>query len=404
MAEEMGVEGWCAVALKRTKEKDRMSNGLVIEGLYVANIVQLKDGSLATEAGWQSTDGGRTWESSPSTVRGLGILRLPNGELGAYFNDIHGEDYWKGTGWNRYRFRWSADEGKNWSEGVPISTPGCTMGLNGTMFALRDGRLIIATYSQYLGSRFDKRGGSWGTYKGVRFITETEAHYPQFEVGKVYYSDDNGRTWQPCDGWIIGWRDNKWSDLFTEPCGLELKDGRIMTMGRSDRGRLYQAFSDDRGHSWWPGAKPTQLAASYSPCRIARLPQTGEILIVWNQLSRAEVQKGFRRSRLSSAISKDEGKTWGHFKNIEAIGSLADVSYVPPDPDLTPVWGDEEIGNLPEDFTLFHYPNISVVDEEVFVSYLVSGYKIDTESKGDSVVQSTGGSRTRILPVSWFYS
>ena len=67
-------------------------------------------------------------------------------------------------------------------------------------------------------------------------------------------------------------------------------------------------------------------------------------------------------------------------------------------------WGDDEVGALPDDFALFHYPNISIVGEEVFVSYYANGYRIGDGGKGNRVVQGTGGGRTRILPVDWFYA
>jgi hypothetical protein len=333
----------------------------------------------------------------------LGLLRLPNGELGAYEADRWTMETALGNDTNNWFFRWSADEGQSWSDPVQITLPGLTMGLGGTMFALRDGRLVLATYSQFIGSRFDKRGCSWGTCQGVRFQTETEAHYPQMEVGRVYYSDDNGRHWKPCDGWIIGWRDQKWSDSFTEPSGVELKDGRLLLLGRTMTGCLYQARSDDRGHSWWPGAAPTELMASYSPCRVGRIPSTGDLLIVWNQLSRAEIRQGLRRSRLSCAISRDDGQTWEHFQNLEAINSLASTSHVPPDPDLTPVWGDDEVGEVPAGFQTFDYPNVSFVGEEVFISYGLGHPNIVTDQEGKRSVGWVGGSRMRILPVGWFY-
>ena len=382
------------------------ADGVTLDGFYPATIVQLEDGSLITESGMQSTDRGRSWKKSPTfkPVGNKGLLRLPNGELGA-FQGSWGMKEALGNATNHWDFRWSADEGQSWSEPVRITLPGLTMGLAGTMFALRDGkRIMVVTYSQFLGSRFDKRGASWGSYKGVRFQTETEGHFPLNEVCRVYYSDDNGRTWQPCDGWIMGWRDKRWSDALTEGDAVELKDGRIMLIGRTLNGRLYQAFSPDRGHSWWPGAEPMELSASYSPGRICRLPKTGDLLVVWNQLSRAETRKGFRRSRLSCAVSKDEGKTWAHFKNLEAIESLAGVTRVPPDPDFTPVWGDDEVGKMPEDFAIFHYPRISVVDNEVFISYMVGPYELQSDKDGKPTeVRPRQKGRTRILSVEWFY-
>ena len=378
--------------------------GLVIEGFYPANIVRMRDGSLITENGWHSTDAGRTWRKDPGFRKtGLGLLRLPNAELGIYFVDKWNMATALGNDTNNWYFCWSADEGKTWSNPVQITLPGLTMGLFGTVFCLRDGRVLLVTYSQFIASRFDKRGGSWGAYKGVRFQTETEGHFPVAEVCRVYYSDDNGRHWKASDGWIMGWRDNRWTDAFTEACGVELKDGRILLMGRALTGRLYQAFSDDRGYSWWPGAHPTALMSSYSPCRIARLPKTGDILCVWNQLSRSEIRRGLRRCRLSCAVSRDEGQTWEHFKNIEAIKSLDATAHLPPDPDMTPVLGDDEVGEVPDDFAVFHYPSISVVGNEVFVSYARNEAQVVRNKEGKPSVSYRGGARTRILPADWFY-
>lgn len=126
-------------------------------------------------------------------------------------------------------------------------------------------------------------------------------------------------------------------------------------------------------------------------------------MIVWNQHSRAEIRQGFRRSRLTCATSSDEGKTWRNFRNIEAVQSLASVSHFPADPDLTPVVGDNEVGALPDDYANFHYPTVSVIGEEVFLSYLFNRYQLGNDAKGQPVVKATGAPRTRILPVAWFY-
>ena len=387
--------------------------GLVLEGLSFANIVGLQDDSLITERGLRSTDGGRTWAQSKTFnpvdspgMRGiLGLVRLPNGQLGTYHADRWDMDSALGNAMNNWFFRRSSDEGRTWSDAVRITLDGLTQGLAGTMIALRDGkRMMVVVYSQFLGSRFDKRGASSGTLGGVRFETETEGHFPLAEVCRAYYSDDNGRSWQPSDGWIMGWRDKeKITDAFTEGDAVELADGRIMMIGRTLTGRLYEAFSDDRGHSWWPGARPMELMAPYSPGRICRLPKTGDLMVLWNQHSRAEIRKGFRRSRLSTAISRDEGKTWEHFKNLECIESLADVTRVPVDPDLRNVVGDDEVGELPSDYANFHYPAIAVVGNEVFVYYSYNTYHVDKDAKGEASVKSKGGSRTRILPTAWFY-
>lgn len=411
--------------------------GITVEEMYPANIVTMADGSLMTERGMHSTDGGRTWQRSETFVsvnsaisrrtshskddetsmhesesfaqsEALGLVMLPaddahpHGELGSYYADKWTMETALGNDTNNWFFHWSANEGRTWSEPVQMTLPGLTMGLDGTMFALRDGRMLLVTYSQFLGSRFDKRGKSVGLYKGIPVDTETEGHFPLAEASRVYYSDDRGRSWQANDGWIMAWRDRRWNEALTECSGVALKDGRIMLMGRTLTGRVFDVHSDDRGHSWWPAAQPSELMSSYSPGRLARIP-TGDLLFVWNQVSREEIRKGFRRSRLSSAISQDEGQTWGHFKNLEAVACLADTTYIPPDPDMSPLWGDDEVGDLPDDFGLWHYPKISVVGEEVFVSYAWSQYEAGTDADGNPKVNIKSGSRMRILPAEWFY-
>jgi hypothetical protein len=177
-----------------------------------------------------------------------------------------------------------------------------------------------------------------------------------------------------------------------------------MMIGRTMTGRIFKVFSEDRGHSWWPAAQPMDLMSSYSPARICRLPATGDLMIVWNQHSRVEIRKSLHRSRLTCAISKDEGKTWENFKNLEAIRALASETRIPPDPDLTPVIGDDEVGALPHDFAAFHYPTVSVVGEEIFLSYFRNRYVVGSDPEGQPFVKNPGGTCTRILPVSWFYA
>ncbi|MFH0964587.1 MAG: sialidase family protein [Planctomycetota bacterium] len=402
------VESGAAVAQEGAAvARSHPDGGLVIEGFSFANIVRLRDGGLVTEGGMGSADNGRSWRRREGfkAPGGIGLLRMPNGDLGTYRADRWDMVTALGNASNNWHFCRSSDEGASWSAPVKITIDGLTQGLAGTMFNLADGkRTLLFTYSQFLGSRFDKRGASWGTLKGVRFQTETEGHFPLAEVARAYYSDDSGRTWQACDGWIMGWREGgKWTDAFTEPDAVELGDGRIYCIGRTLTGRLYRAVSEDRGHSWWPGAQPMPLMAPYSPGRILRLPKTGDLLVVWNQHSREEIRKGFRRSRLSCAVSKDEGETWEHFRNLEAITSLAGVSRVPTEEDLTPVVGDDEVGELPEDYANFHYPAVAAVGNEVFIYYGWNRYAVGKGEDGEPTVVHPGGSRTRVLPVEWFY-
>lgn len=391
-----------------------------VEGLYPGSIVKLADGSLVTETGEQSFDGGRTWRKSrtfhPASHgedgegRPIGLIRMKNGELGSYYSLVDQpkrsfDDASLGNATNRWYFAWSADEGRSWSKSVPITLPGLVNGLAGSIILMGDGRLVIFNYSQFLSSRFDKRGQSMGEFHGVRFATETEAHYAQEEACRAYYSDDNGRSWSANDGWIIGWRDHRYSDDLTEPTGVELANGDLFMIGRTVTGRLYSAESEDRGASWWPGAKPTPLASSYSPGVVCRLPKTGDLAVVWSQLSREEISRGLRRSRLSSAISSDNGRSWSHFKNLAAISVTANRAYVPPEDSFEPIWGADGVGKLPDDYRIFNYPQVSVVDDKIFVSYeVIVQYIEDDPSEGISRIRQRSHRLTRVFTAGWFYS
>ena len=393
--------------------------GLLIENFKPATIVELADGTWLTEQGQRSDNLGRSWSApDPAFQMGYqtnGIIRLADNELGICYGDVPHWDETKegpknfstlrkvalGHETNNWLFRRTADEGKTWSVPVKISLDGCTLGRQGTMIRLGSGRLVVATFSQFL-PRESLWGGTYATYRGKRFCTEREGHFGAMEASRVYSSDDNGRSWLPNDGWIIGFREGseRWTDTFTEPNIVEIEDGRIFMIGRTLVGQLFSCESRDAGKSW-SYARPTGLMSSYSPGRLVRLPETGDLLLIWNQLSREETRRGFRRSRLSSAISKDNGKTWTNFKNLAAIKCLADRSYIPPDPVMTPVWADEEIGEIPDDFEMWHYCRATVMGDEIFLGH--SHNVLYDDGPGEEGKEYKSDSRTWIIPVQWFY-
>ena len=146
----------------------------------------------------------------------------------------------------------------------------------------------------------------------------------------VFYSDDEGLAWHRShDDVVVHMADFGYPDMwatFVEPSVIELKDGRVMLIGRTRMGQLFQSFSSDSAVSW-SVPEPMELSASYAPAEIARIPSTGDLLIRWNQLSTDEVREGYGRNRLTVAISADEGQTWGNFKNLY---SLDDYNYIQP--------------------------------------------------------------------------
>lgn len=139
-------------------------------------------------------------------------------------------------------------------------------------------------------------------------------------VATVVYSDDGGKTWiasgarltAPC---TEGYNGANYGAC--EPTLVELSDGRVWMLLRTQTGRLYESFSRD-GVEWSP-ALPTEFASSNSPAFPLRLPD-GRLVLFWNncqmppRLDGQGVYAG--RDALHAAISSDDGKTWRGFREV----------------------------------------------------------------------------------------
>lgn len=396
-------------------------------------IVELKDGSLLMVHNGKpglsyrtSTDTGKTW-SQPQPlncdirVEGMessGMIRLKSGALALYAGKR-----------NDWHFALSRDEGKTWSSSrLPVYQDFFAM--YHALIQLESGRLLLT--GVWMGlmpfhpdlDRVTDTG--WGWWRGRKMFMEGE-RAPYVIMGLVYFSDDEGKSWkQSRSGGLFGWFDEKGipngdggATKVDEPTSAETKDGRVLLFGRSKVGRLVQSYSPDGGDTWY-SVQPTELASSQSPPMLVRLPNSGDLLCVWNQASGEEIRRGMLRNRLSSAISKDSGVSWGHFKNIEVSEGVADVSYVPPEfPIPRNLVGRPGLGQLPDGFAMFTYSNIDIVGDKIFLRYgrmrpqLKTGdeavapssqlpttvrpqdIKAGAEMKGEGVL--------RIYAVDWFY-
>jgi len=137
----------------------------------------------------------------------------------------------------------------------------------------------------------------------------------------VFYSDDGGRSWlkspddlsSPCYSGFVG--NNYGAD---EPCVLELKDGRLWMVMRTQTGFLYEAFSEDAGETW-SEARPARFVSSSSPAVLWRMPD-GRILLLWNNCESSPRHNGqpvyCNRDALHAAVSDDEGETWRGFREV----------------------------------------------------------------------------------------
>jgi len=124
---------------------------------------------------------------------------------------------------------------------------------------------------------------------------------------RVYYSDDEGMNWTPSET-VVDVPQSKAGAQ--EPGVVELKDGRVMMWMRTSTGKVYKCDSLDRGRTWSQPV-PMSVQSPLSPQSIKRHPQTGDLILVWNN-------SPDRRRPLTCAVSRDEGETWKHFKDLDS--------------------------------------------------------------------------------------
>lgn len=165
---------------------------------------------------------------------------------------------------------------------------------------LENGRIILPV--SYLVDR------SWSNRgEGLAAFT----YYGQFNT-TVLYSDDRGDTWHVSPSTLRVATPDLFSYGGVEPAVLELADGRVWMLLRTQLGRFYQSFSQD-GSKWSP-LQPTTITSSDSPAALDRLPD-GRMLLVWNNCQRHPYAQGSRHV-LHAAVSADDGQTWSGSREI----------------------------------------------------------------------------------------
>lgn len=98
----------------------------------------------------------------------------------------------------------------------------------------------------------------------------------------VITSDDDGATFQPSPSRLVApVTDDYNGDKVgaCEPAIIELDDGRVLMLMRTQAGWLYQSISDDGIH--WPAAVPSVLHSSTGPPALLKL-KDGRVLLAWN--------------------------------------------------------------------------------------------------------------------------
>lgn len=203
---------------------------------------------------------------------------------------------------NRLDIWYSRSSGgrQNWSEPRPIWL-GYTGALN-SVIQLRSGRILLP-----FSAHNEPKPWAAGA-EGLAGFT----HLGSF-VSTVIYSDDGGATWQASPD-LLRVTVPSLSPGYgaMEPVVIELQDGRVWMLIRTQMGRLYESFSDDGAR--WSAPEPTELISSDSPAGIVRLDD-GRLVLLWNCCQRFPYAFGGRHV-LHGAISDDDGRTWRGYREV----------------------------------------------------------------------------------------
>jgi sialidase-1 len=289
-----------------------------------------------------SADRGRTWSeprvlqenTGKQNVMSVTLRRLSPGAYGGplglfYLVKNSPADL-------KVNLRISPDEAQSFGDPIVVtSAPGYHVMNNDRVTVLASGRLVCPI--------------AWSD----DVARQGAGHFVSF----CYLSDDGGRTWRKSADQV-----DQPKRGAMEPEVVELDNGQLLMIIRTQLGRIATSLSTDGGDHW-SAAGELPLAAPESPATIRRIPATGDLLLIWNNTPGTGPSHGGRRTPLTSAISSDAGQTWQHIRNLEADAAEA-----------------------------YAYTSVTFHRDRALLTYYVAD-------------GTTGriSSRFRSLPVSWFY-
>ncbi|TWT60771.1 exo-alpha-sialidase [Rubinisphaera italica] len=284
----------------------------------------------------RSSDGGHTWSEKSvlqentggMNVMSVTLRRLPNDSIAMFYlqKNSHSD--------LRLYIRVSNDEAASFGEPVLVtSNDGYHVVNNDRVTILKSGRLLAPAAST----------------PDVQKVNHFVSH--------CYISDDNGVTWRNGQGQVDADRRGA-----MEPEVIELNDGRILMLIRTQLGYIGKSYSEDSGETW---SEMTSLGVRgpEAPATVRRIPSTGDLLMIWNNCYSEGTDHGGKRTPLTAAVSRDEGQSWTVVGDLET------------DPQKT-----------------FSYTSLIFVRDRAVMSYWESGPASGQLS-----------CRFRSLPIAWFY-
>ena len=298
-----------------TTFKERTHIALLSDGRLMGSYVNRTPMAYEATARY-STDGGRTWTEPRSLLHlyeeygvwtGGEMLVTQDGNLHVFLiNDAKTISGGRRVRQDIWHVR--SSDGNYWRpkriwEGRSASLH--------SVIQLQSGRILLP-FSYRTQRNWANRGPG----------TDAFTFLGRFSSG-VLYSDDGGSTWQQSSAELKAPAPD-WHGLLgaIEPVVLELSDGRVWMLLRTQMGRLYESFSDDGIN--WSSAQATRLLSSDSPVGMVRLDKR-RIMLFWNSCLRFPSGYGGQHV-LHAAISEDEEGTWRGIREVlrDPLGAQPD--------------------------------------------------------------------------------
>jgi len=211
------------------------------------------DNDQAYIAACYSSDEGETWTESEmfyekpadaENIMSVSLLRMENGDLGMFYLEKTKKN---GKYYCHPYFVRSSDEGKTFSAPLSIiDEPGYYVLVNDRVLRMKNGRIIFTVADHTTKSTAPIKAG----------------------VAKIYYSDDDGRSFQKAENDVH----SPYNDGLglTEPGIHELADGRLWLYARTGYTCQYQSFSEDGGIHWTEVAEANRILTSSSSPMLVR--------------------------------------------------------------------------------------------------------------------------------------
>ena len=255
------------------------------------------DDGYARIVGIISGDGGKTWSQprvyiddrdAAINTMSPALTRMADGRLLMAYSWRSGGNHVDNHGPCAKRVRISDDDGETWTDPVSI-TPDDGLyytGCHDRAYTLSSGRVLVQCHTLHPGPK----------KKMSNFIA---------------FSDDNGKTWS-----LSNFITELVARGFEEASIARRRDGSLLMIMRSWRGQAFYTESTDNGATW-SEAYPSNIVAPAAPSLLTNLPDSDDMLLIWNPLHIPEANHNLTRHPLLCAISKDGGRNWGLPRALE---------------------------------------------------------------------------------------